>query len=91
MSLIPYIPDMQKWITHFAKSGKGIKQFYTLHTNDENENKKYIVKLVTPTAQTIEQAKSALKRQHEDDHIKRPINKKYKRSSKIVKKSSKRK
>jgi hypothetical protein len=69
MAYIPYIPNMDHWKDHFSNPSKKTKSFYTLKKKENVD-----VKLVTPTAQAVEQAKSLLKK-----GLKKAVKKKPKR------------
>ena len=69
MSYSPYVPDIQAWVEHFKNKPKnsGIKKFYTIGRPKQHGEKMDPIKLVTPTEQVVQQAKSELKSEREED------------------------
>ena len=77
MSYSPYIPNFEAWKRHFTNPPKEHKSFYTISHAKQLGRDMDPIKLVSPTEQIVEQAKSSLKRQREqtDCKNKRPKNK----------------
>ena len=67
MSYSPYIANMQSWKNYFKQRTKEHKKFYTIPNSSQHGEKMDAIKLVSPTEQIVEQAKSSLKRMREDD------------------------
>ena len=62
MSYVPYVPDMEAWKHHFKNYiPSRPKSFYTLKKPQTGDGSFPDIKLVTPTAQIVEQAKASLK------------------------------
>jgi len=91
MSYSPYIPNIDVWKDHFKNPPKENKRFYTIGRVKHHGQDMDPIKLVTPTEQVVEQAKSTLKRSREMDDFLPPYAnfKKRKISKKVVKKSTK--
>jgi hypothetical protein len=93
MSYIPYIPNVDHWRDHFSNNPQKTKSFYTLKDKHKGEGNLGI-KLVTPTEQAVEQAKSFLKRKAEfkkpTKGPKKTVKKTKKNPKKKVKKTIKR-
>lgn len=67
---VPYVPDYKKWEQHFADVSEGRvypdhKGRYIVGSGSRLRSDTPKLELVTPVAQTIEMAKSELKRQGE--------------------------
>ena len=88
MSYSPYIPNVEGYEHYFKNQPKEYKRFYTIsHTKQLGENLEPI-KLVSPTEQTLEQARMSLQRMKEDEKRFTRPNSKRKRNSLPIKKSS---
>lgn len=68
MSFKPYISDQHSWTSYFSKSkGSTTKHFYNLKSEKAPPSSNTEpMKLISPTAQGIQQAKMDLKRQYEE-------------------------
>ena len=93
----PYIPNTDAWVEYFKNQPKEYKKFYTIGRPKQKGEEMDPIKLVTPTAQAVEQAKSTMKRQHDiedifDNIIKiRGTVKKQRQKKKMITKSSEKK
>ena len=58
---------MDSWRNYFKQQTNEHKSFYTLPNSSQHGEKMDAIKLVSPTEQIVEQAKSSLKRIREDD------------------------
>ena len=61
----PYIPDTSNWENAFLN--KKCKPFYVVDKANNLGENVHPVKLVSPVATTVEQAKASMKRYHSDD------------------------
>ncbi len=89
----PYIPNIQAWVDYFKHQPKEYKKFYTIGRPKHKGEDMEAIKLVTPTEQVVDQAKSAVKRERDIEDTfkasKKPACKKRKRVG--TKSSSKKK
>ena len=69
MTYSPYIADYKKWQHHFLNPSKERKDFYTIEQPKNLGETMDRVKLVTPTQQAVEQAKSSLKREYDIEQL----------------------
>jgi hypothetical protein len=85
MQWVPYVPDFNKWISHFEDISAGrvhpdYKGRYIVGSGAQHrvqppsEEKQPSVQLVTPVAQAIEMARSELKRENQNA-ARKPIRK----------------
>ena len=65
------MPNFEAWKQHFTNSPKEHKYFYTISPAKKSSHDMDPIKLVSPTEQIVEQAKSSLKREREESHWKR--------------------
>ena len=70
MSFIPYKPNAEAWKKHYQAMADGkmdyMGSFYRVaDTGGSNSEKAESIKVVAPTAQVVEQAKSELKRENQ--------------------------
>lgn len=86
MSSSPYIPNIEAWKKNFGKSKR--KNFHIISNAKQTGEDIQPVKLVTPTAQIVAQAKSTMKRERMDADLPKP--KRKRNSKKIIKTKSKR-
>ena len=63
----PYIPNVEAWIDYFKNQPKEYKKFYTIGRPKQRGEDMDPIKMVSPTEQVVEQAKSRMKRAREDD------------------------
>lgn len=63
----PYIPDVDAWLDYFKNPAKEYKKFYTIGRPKQKSAELETIKLVTPTQQVVEQAKSRMKREREEE------------------------
>ena len=61
----PYIPDTTNWENAFLN--KKYKQFYVVDKAKNLGENVHPVKLVSPAATTVEQARASMKRYHDED------------------------
>jgi hypothetical protein len=91
MSYSLYIPNIEAWKRYFKNPSKERKTFYTVSHASQHGEKLDPIKLVSPTEQIVEQAKSSLKRMREDEDarlfLQNPVRSKRKRNLFPVKKS----
>ena len=59
----PYIPNTDAWVKYFKNQPQEYKKFYTIGRPKQKGEDMDPIKLVTPTEQAVEQARSAIKRQ----------------------------
>ena len=86
----PYIPNVEAWVDYFKDQPKEYKKFYTIGRPKLKGEDMNPIKLVTPTEQVIEQARSEMKRQRDEDNKPySPPKKRRKISRKIPKSSAK--
>lgn len=90
MSYSPYIPNIDAWKHHFQNPPKETKSFYTIGLAKHHGQNMEPIKLISPTEQVVEQAKSVMKRKRENDDFDTYNFKKKKRKTnkKVIKKSS---
>jgi hypothetical protein len=63
LAYVPYVPDLESWKDHFKNYvPSGPKPFYTIKKRQQGEGTLPTIKLVTPTQQFVEQAKSQMKK-----------------------------
>ena len=67
MSYSPYIPNIKAWVEHFKHPRKEQKRFYTLQTGKQLGEDMEPLKFVSATEQMVDQAKSSLEREREND------------------------
>ncbi len=60
MSLKPYIPDPDVWKYYFSNPSREYREFYTVSKSKQQGNGDGSIKLVSPTAHAIEQAKATI-------------------------------
>ena len=63
----PYIPNVESWIEYFKNQPKEYKSFYTIGRPKHRGEDMDPIKLVSPTEQAVEQAKSRMKRKREEE------------------------
>ena len=87
MTYSPYIPNIDAWKSHFRTIPREHKKFYTIshHTKQLGEHMDPI-KIISPTEQDLERAKSNLKRMQNQDMKQKPGQKKKcaKRKQKLI-------
>ena len=64
-----YVPNTDTWREHFLKGQTKQKSFYTINKSKKLGESLDAVKIVSPTEQMVEQAKSTLKRYHEEEEL----------------------
>lgn len=74
MSYSPYISNVEAWKHEFTQPNYKYKNFYTLKNSSQHGEKMDSIKLVTPTEQVVERAKSALQ---ENDRLEKILPRKY--------------
>ena len=84
----PYIPNVEAWVDYFKDQPKEYKKFYTIGRPKLKGEDMNQIKLVTPTEQVIEQARSEMKRQRQEENQERTVSNKKRRNSRTVSKSS---
>ena len=82
MAYSPYISNVEAWKHEFTQPNYKYKNFYTLKRSGQHGEKMDSIKLVTPTEQAVERAKSALE---ENDKLEKFIPHEY--IKKVVSKS----
>jgi len=60
MTLNPYIPDVDSWKNYFKNPAKYYKDIYVINKPVQQGKNLEGIKLVSPTAQMVEQARSTL-------------------------------
>ena len=92
----PYIPNVEAWVNYFKNQpSREYKKFYSIGQPNQRGEDMDSIKLVSPTEQMVEQAKSRMKREREDDvendtGRNKNVNKqKKKKTSRVVTKNSK--
>ena len=68
MSYSQYIANVEAWKKYFKQPTKEHKRIYTIPNSSQHGEKLSPIKLVSPTEQILEQAKSSLKRMKEEDY-----------------------
>ena len=63
----PYIPNVEAWVDYFKNQPKEYKKFYTIGRPKQKGEDMDPIKMISPTEQVVEQAKSRMKRAREDD------------------------
>ena len=85
----PYIPNIDAWVDYFKNQPVEYKKFYTIGRAKHKGEDMNSIKLVTPTEQVVQQAKSELKREMDDSDAEEHVLKRRKKSSKkVITKSS---
>ena len=85
----PYIPNVEAWTHYFEDQPKEYKKFYTIGRPKQKGEEMNPIKLVTPTQQVIEQARSQMKRQNETENEVQEVTKKRKIKRSVKKSSAK--
>ena len=65
----PYIPNVDAWVDYFKNQPKGHKRFYSIGGSKQRGEEMDPIKLVSPTEQSVQQAKSRMKREQEEDKL----------------------
>ena len=85
MAYSPYIANVESWKHEFTQPNHHYKPFYTLKNNTQHGEKMDPIKLVTPTEQAVDRAKSVLRENQQLEsilpRIKRTLSRKRKQSS----------
>jgi hypothetical protein len=84
----PYIPNVEAWIDYFKEQPNEYKKFYIIGRPKQKGEDMNPIKLITPTEQVVEQARSQMKRENDNDTDYEDISKPRRKRKRNITKSS---
>ena len=63
----PYIPNVEAWVEFYKNQPKEVKSFYTIGNSKQPGEEMEAIKVMSPTESVVDQARSELKREAENE------------------------